>query len=155
MLLTFWCYCRSNSPGFPAAHFCSHHKCSNYCSGKILTIPQVESLLNDDNFLQVTFQTLFITDVVNRKRRTASQPGRQLITFLLITNLTLWIVYTFEFQKLEASPIQLSVYGLTTWAVILRITLPLSIFYRFYSAVTFAEVWKNSYKQSTPLQIMA
>jgi hypothetical protein len=49
-------------------------------------------------------------------------------------------------QKVEASPVQLSVYGFTTWALILRITLPLSIFYRFHSAITFAEVWKNSYK---------
>lgn len=99
--------------------------------------------------VQVTLQTLFISDVVCRKRSGQKQPGRQLITFLLINNLTLWILYTFEMQKLEASPIQLSVYGFTTWALILRITLPLSIFYRFHSAITFAEVWKNSYKPST------
>ncbi|KAH7642154.1 proton channel otop1 isoform x3 [Dermatophagoides farinae] len=99
--------------------------------------------------IQVTLQTLFISDVVCRKRTGQKQSGRQLITFLLITNLTLWIVYTFVMQKLEASPIQLKVFGFTTWALILRITLPLSIFYRFHSAITFAEVWKNSYKTST------
>ncbi|XP_054167361.1 proton channel OtopLc-like [Oppia nitens] len=96
--------------------------------------------------LQVTLQSLFISDVVCRKRSSQKQPGRQLITFLLINNLTLWIIYTFEMQKVEASPLQLSVYGYTTWALIIRITLPLSIFYRFHSAITFAEVWKNSYK---------
>ncbi|XP_075676725.1 proton channel OtopLc-like isoform X1 [Dermatophagoides pteronyssinus] len=99
--------------------------------------------------VQVTLQTLFISDVVCRKRTGQKQSGRQLITFLLITNLTLWIVYTFVMQKLEASPIQLKVFGFTTWTLILRITLPLSIFYRFHSAITFAEVWKNSYKTST------
>lgn len=97
----------------------------------------------------MTLQTLFISDVVCRKRTGQKQSGRQLITFLLITNLTLWIVYTFVMQKLEASPIQLKVFGFTTWTLILRITLPLSIFYRFHSAITFAEVWKNSYKTST------
>lgn len=96
--------------------------------------------------LQVTLQSLFISDVVCRRRVSIAEPGRQLITFLLITNLTLWIIYTFEMQKVEASPVQLSIYGFTTWALIVRITLPLSIFYRFHSAITFAEVWKNSYK---------
>lgn len=57
--------------------------------------------------VQVTLQTLFISDVVCRKRSGPKQPGRQLITFLLIINLTLWIVYTFEMQKLESSPVQL------------------------------------------------
>ncbi|KAI7693029.1 hypothetical protein SSS_10368, partial [Sarcoptes scabiei] len=95
---------------------------------------------------QITLQTLFISDVVCRKRSGPKQSGRQLITFLLITNLTLWIIYTFEMQKLEASPVQLKRFGFTTWAIILRITLPLSIFYRFHSAISFAEVWKNSYK---------
>lgn len=96
--------------------------------------------------LQVTLQSLFISDVVCRKRSNLKQPGRQLITFLLIANLTLWIIYTFEMQKVEASPVQLRIYGFSTWALIVRITLPLSIFYRFHSAITFAEVWKNSYK---------
>lgn len=96
--------------------------------------------------VQITLQSLFISDVVCRRRISPKEPGRQLITFLLITNLTLWIIYTFEMQKVEASPVQLSIYGFTTWALIVRFTLPLSIFYRFHSAVTLAEVWKNSYK---------
>ncbi|KAH8041562.1 hypothetical protein HPB51_017007 [Rhipicephalus microplus] len=75
-----------------------------------------------------------------------SKPGRQVITFLLIGNLTLWIIYTFEKQKVEASPVQLGFYGFMAWTVIIRASLPLSIFYRFHSSVTFAEVWKNSYR---------
>ena len=27
-----------------------------------------------------------------------------------------------------------------------RLTLPLCIFYRFHSAVTYAEIWKNTYR---------
>ena len=96
--------------------------------------------------VQVTLQSLFISDVVCRRRISFGEPGRQLITFLLMSNLTLWIIYTFQMQKIEASPVQLGIYGRITWTLIVRFTLPLSIFYRFHAAITFAEVWKNSYK---------
>jgi hypothetical protein len=96
--------------------------------------------------IQVTLQSLFISDVVCRRNTSYGQPARQIVTFLLITNLTLWVIYTFEMQKIEAAPVQLGIYGEITWALIVRFTLPLSIFYRFHSAITFAEVWKNSYK---------
>ncbi|RWS05055.1 otopetrin-2-like protein, partial [Dinothrombium tinctorium] len=89
-------------------------------------------------FIQVTLQSILIEDVVFRKRVSSDNPGRQLITFLLISNITLWIIYTFEMQKVEASPVQLDIFGFTTWTLIVRITLPLSIFYRFHSAITFA-----------------
>lgn len=100
--------------------------------------------------VQVTMQSLFIADVTCRMaylpEHDHSKPGRQVITFLLIGNLTLWIIYTFEKQKVEASPVQLGFYGFMAWTVIVRASLPLSIFYRFHSSVTFAEVWKNSYR---------
>ncbi|KAH7955132.1 hypothetical protein HPB49_024718 [Dermacentor silvarum] len=100
--------------------------------------------------VQVTMQSLFIADITCRMtylpEHDHSKPGRQVITFLLIGNLTLWIIYTFEKQKVEASPVQLGFYGFMAWTVIIRASLPLSIFYRFHSSVTFAEVWKNSYR---------
>lgn len=100
--------------------------------------------------IQVTMQSLFIADITCRMtylpEHDHSKPGRQVITFLLIGNLTLWIIYTFEKQKVEASPVQLGFYGFMAWTVIIRASLPLSIFYRFHSSVTFAEVWKNSYR---------
>ncbi|CAN8006396.1 unnamed protein product [Ixodes hexagonus] len=100
--------------------------------------------------VQVTMQSLFIADITCRMTHLPehdhSKPGRQVITFLLIGNLTLWIIYTFEKQKVEASPVQLGFYGFMAWTVIIRASLPLSIFYRFHSSVTFAEVWKNSYR---------
>ncbi|XP_064482140.1 proton channel OtopLc-like isoform X2 [Ornithodoros turicata] len=100
--------------------------------------------------IQVTMQSLFIADITCRMtylpEHDHNKPGRQVITFLLIGNLTLWIIYTFEKQKVEASPVQLGFYGFMAWTVIIRASLPLSIFYRFHSSVTFAEVWKNSYR---------
>ena len=35
-----------------------------------------------------------------------SKPGRQIVTFLLICNLSIWVIYTFEVQKVEESPVQ-------------------------------------------------
>ncbi|OQR78537.1 otopetrin-2-like [Tropilaelaps mercedesae] len=100
--------------------------------------------------IQVTLQSLFIADVTCRStylpEHDRTKPGRQAVTFLLISNLTLWIIYTFEMQKVEASPVQLGFYGFFAWTFIIRSSLPLSIFYRFHSSVTFAEVWKNSYR---------
>ncbi|XP_067134851.1 proton channel OtopLc-like [Centruroides vittatus] len=100
--------------------------------------------------LQVAMQSFFLADVTCRTsslpEHDRAKPGRQIVTFLMIANLIMWIIYTFEMQKVEASPVQMEFFGFLAWTVIVRITLPLSIFYRFHSFITFAEVWKNSYK---------
>ena len=36
------------------------------------------------------------------------KPGRQVVTFLLICNLTMWVIFTFEVQKVQDSPVQVS-----------------------------------------------
>ncbi|XP_048516731.1 uncharacterized protein LOC109540422 isoform X4 [Dendroctonus ponderosae] len=100
--------------------------------------------------LQVVLQLLFIADVSRRRvhlpEHDRTKPGRQVVTFLLICNITMWIIYTFEAQKVEANPVQKNFYGFLTWAIVQRLTLPLCIFHRFHSAVTLAEIWKTSYK---------
>ena len=96
------------------------------------------------SIIQVSLQSLFISDIVCRKRcNLKQQVPQQLITFLMIINFVFWILYTFEMQKIEASPVQLAVYGRLSWGLIIRLTLPLSIFYRFHSAITFAEIHKS------------
>ncbi|KAF2879143.1 hypothetical protein ILUMI_27029, partial [Ignelater luminosus] len=99
---------------------------------------------------QVVLQLLFIADVSRRRvhlpEHDRSKPGRQVVTFLLICNVTMWVIYTFETQKVEANPVQLEFYGFLAWAIVQRVTLPLCIFHRFHSAVTLAEIWKTSYK---------
>ncbi|KAJ8919487.1 hypothetical protein NQ315_002108 [Exocentrus adspersus] len=100
--------------------------------------------------LQVILQLLFIADVSRRRvhlpEHDRSKPGRQVVTFLLICNVTMWIIYTFEMQKVIANPVQSKFYGFLAWAIVQRLTLPLCIFHRFHSAVTLAEIWKTSYK---------
>lgn len=102
------------------------------------------------SIVQVVLQLLFIADVSRRRvhlpEHDRSKPGRQIVTFLLIANVTMWIIYTFETQKVVANPVQLDFYGFLAWSMVQRITLPLCIFHRFHSAVTLAEIWKTSYK---------
>ncbi|XP_015124928.1 proton channel OtopLc isoform X2 [Diachasma alloeum] len=99
---------------------------------------------------QVVLQMLFIADVSRRRvhlpEHDRSKPGRQIVTFLLICNVAMWVIYTFEGQKVIANPVQLDFYGYLSWTIVQRVTLPLCIFHRFHSAVTLAEIWKTSYK---------
>ena len=78
---------------------------------------------------------LIISEASRRACSTRSQqvakPGRQLITFLLFANITLWILDTFMTHNWITQEMQLSFYGLLAWGIISRISLPLLIFYRF------------------------
>ncbi|XP_076368324.1 proton channel OtopLc-like isoform X2 [Tachypleus tridentatus] len=130
------------------------HSMFGIIAGSLSTMTYIPNILllitSCLTMLQITLQSLFIADMSCRTAYLPEQdqqkPGRQVVTFLMISNLTLWIIYTFQMQKVEASPVEREFYGIMGWAVITRVTLPLSIFYRFHSAVTFAEIWKNSYK---------
>jgi hypothetical protein len=102
------------------------------------------------SIIQVMLQLLFITDAQRRRIHSndhnSSKPGRQVVTFLLICNITMWIIYTFEVQKVKDSPVQLRFFGFYAWSMIQRICLPMCIFFRFHSSVILVEIWKNSYK---------
>ncbi len=69
-----------------------------------------------------------------------------MVTFLLLCNMTMWVLYTFEMDKVKQSPVQVAFYGAPAWIIIQRVTLPLCIFFRFHSTVILAEIWKNTYK---------
>jgi len=98
--------------------------------------------------VQVNLQLLFIADLKQKKitgEQKETKPGRQIITFLILCNLGLWITYNFEIQKVNATPDQLQFYGFFPWIIIQRITLPLCVFFRFHSTVVLAELWKSCY----------
>jgi hypothetical protein len=78
-----------------------------------------------------------------------TKPGRQVVTFLLFGNATLWLLDTFLTHDVVAQELQIAFYGNLTWGIICRISLPLLIFYRFYSSVALIEIWKNTYKTKT------
>ena len=59
-------------------------------------------------------QLLFITDAQRRRihsqNHDSNKPGRQVVTFLLLCNITMWIMFTFEVQKVKDSPVQVSLF---------------------------------------------
>ncbi|XP_046422990.1 proton channel OtopLc-like isoform X1 [Neodiprion fabricii] len=100
--------------------------------------------------VQTTCQTIFILDASRRSVATPGQirrkPGREIVTFLLVTNLAMWAINTLEKSRAESHPVQLNFYGLWAWTIITHVSMPLAIFYRFHSTVCLCEVWKRAYK---------
>lgn len=102
------------------------------------------------SLVQTTCQTIFILDASRRSCVTPDQirrkPGREIVTFLLVTNLAMWAINTLEKSRAESHPIQLHFYGLWAWTIITHVSMPLAIFYRFHSTVCLCEIWKRAYK---------
>ncbi|KAF5282177.1 hypothetical protein FQR65_LT02874 [Abscondita terminalis] len=102
------------------------------------------------SLLQTTFQTIFVLDASRRSCVTPDQirrkPGREIVTFLLVTNLAMWLINTLEKSRADSHPIQLHFYGLWAWTIITHVSMPLAIFYRFHSTVCLCEIWKRAYK---------
>ena len=103
------------------------------------------------HFIQATFQCIVIIDGLHRRARTTEheqeKPGRSLVSFHIVVNLGLWIVTTFLSGTLHHSHMVTEFYGHTAWDILFKIFMPLSIFYRFHSAVCFADIWQNAYKR--------
>uniref|UniRef100_A0AC35TZD7 Otopetrin-2 n=1 Tax=Rhabditophanes sp. KR3021 TaxID=114890 RepID=A0AC35TZD7_9BILA len=74
-----------------------------------------------------------------------NQPGKQLITFLIICNISMFLMNMLETGQVGASESIVNFYGKYSWVVLVRSFSPLTIFFRFHSAVCFVEVWKNVY----------
>ncbi|GFO10320.1 otopetrin-2 [Plakobranchus ocellatus] len=75
------------------------------------------------------------------------KPGRQFVTFLLVSNFALWVINTFETQRLEHNPLQVEFYGPTAWSIFTHISVPLGIYFRFHSTVSLSNVWKKAWKR--------
>ena len=102
---------------------------------------------------QVSLQGMLVAEASRRTCATRYQmltkPGRQVITFLLFSNITLWILDTFMTHTNVSQESQISFYGVLAWGIVSRISLPLMILYRFHSAVILVEIWKNTYRTKT------
>ena len=100
-------------------------------------------------FIQITAQTILV--ITGRRRFTSpaqyteKKPGRGAITFLVVTNVTLWIFGVVQIKNMELG-IQEDFYGLLAWLFILNINLPLYLFYRFHSSVCLADIWTHAYR---------
>ncbi|XP_018019185.1 uncharacterized protein LOC108675669 isoform X2 [Hyalella azteca] len=100
--------------------------------------------------IQVSLQGMLVAEASRRTCSTRLQqlvkPGRQVITFLLFSNITLWILDSFITHSTLSQQFQIGFYGTLAWGIISRISLPLMILFRFHSAVILVEIWKNTYR---------
>lgn len=100
--------------------------------------------------LQTSLQTLFVLNASWRKCKGAQQqrtkPGREMVTFLLVANMSLWFIYTLIKSRAGFRPTHLGFYGIWAWTVITHVSMPLAIFYRFHSSICLFEIWKSVYK---------
>ena len=68
---------------------------------------------------------------VTSDKEVEEKPGRQVVTFLLVCNLAMWMMNTLETNRADSHPIQAEFFGgHLAWPVITHISMPLAIFYR-------------------------
>ncbi|CAG9858619.1 unnamed protein product [Phyllotreta striolata] len=101
--------------------------------------------------IQSSSQTAFILDAWRRRCSNAEhihrKPGRQLITFLLLINISLWVVNRVKNNRSAFHPNQMDFYGILAWNIITHVSMPLVVSYRFQATVCFYEIWKHVYKR--------
>lgn len=100
--------------------------------------------------IQVLIQTPLIVDGLRRcsntKKLRRKKPGREVLMFLLITNVAMWIFNTFSYKSPDSIDERYEFYGKVIWTILGHISLPLIMFYRFHSSVCFADIWDSAYK---------
>ena len=102
-------------------------------------------------FVQALVQVIFIIDGLRRstttRRQLKTKPGRSIVTFILICNLAMWIINTFQLKEMHSSfPLRMF-YGDLAWQIIMHLSFPLTTFFRFYSSVMLADIWLKAYKR--------
>ncbi|XP_050725831.1 proton channel OtopLc-like isoform X3 [Eriocheir sinensis] len=99
---------------------------------------------------QVILQTALMSDGLRRCSNSATlqhkKPGREVITYLVVANVAMWLLQTFEIKSSEGNSVFYAFYGKELWTLLSHLTLPLALFYRFHSSVCLADMWKASYE---------
>lgn len=73
----------------------------------------------------------------------ANKPGKQIVTFLLMANVTLFFFHSFESMQTYTGYSHKKIFG--THSLINHAVAPLIVLYRFHSSVCLAEIWKQCY----------
>lgn len=99
---------------------------------------------------QVLIQTPMIIDGLRRcsncRELRKKKPGRELLTFLIVCNVAMWITMTFEIKSHDLEDERYEFYGKVLWSVIGHLCLPLMMFYRFHASVCIVDIWKYAYE---------
>lgn len=123
---------------------------SNINSPNIDHFKLITVALNIIVMIEVLVQTNFIIDGMRRCSESRylrfKKPGRELITFAILLNITYWIVATFETKSVEQYKTEIEYYGPLPYMFISHTTLPVMLFYRYHSSVCLAEIWNRAYK---------
>ena len=90
--------------------------------------------------LTLMMSVVGVSRICTTRAQQQAKPGRQIITFMLFANITLWVLDTFMTHRDITQGVQTQFFGLLAWGIISRISLPLLIFYRFHSCVVLVEV---------------
>ncbi|XP_045136596.1 proton channel OtopLc-like isoform X2 [Portunus trituberculatus] len=99
---------------------------------------------------QVILQTALMNDGLRRCSNSQAlqhkKPGREVITYLVVANVAMWLLQTFEIKSSEGNSVFYDFYGKELWTLLSHLTLPLALFYRFHSSVCLADMWKAAYE---------
>lgn len=100
--------------------------------------------------LQMIIQIAFIVDGLRRcsnsRKLRRVKPGQELVLFLLITNVSMWVMYSFSYQSPENKDVRYEYYGKNIWLAIGHLCKPIIMFFRFHSSVCIADIWTYAYK---------
>ncbi|CAK1551731.1 unnamed protein product [Leptosia nina] len=100
--------------------------------------------------IQVVLQTAVLVDGLRRCSNTRklrrNKPGREILMFLIIANVAMWMIYTFSYKSPDSLDERYKYFGKELWSILGHISLPLMMFYRFHSSVCFADIWDAAYK---------
>ncbi|UJR26504.1 hypothetical protein I4U23_007831 [Adineta vaga] len=99
-------------------------------------------------FLEATVHAFFILVALRKRLNRTNKhqyPAREVITLLIMIDLSLWFEETTTTTKHEANPFQLAFYHVIPWSIIAAIATPLQIFFRFHASVCLSHVWENMY----------
>ena len=103
------------------------------------------------SFVESTLNVLFVIDGLRRKSETREhikkKPGRSLITFLLICNLSMWVVNSFKLKDINDSHLMQDFFGEIGWVIILYLCLPVAVFFRFHMSVCLSDIWSDAYSK--------
>ena len=106
--------------------------------------------------VQVLLQTVLVVSGLRRFSGSAQMsqhmPGREALSFLVVTNVTMWIIGTAQVKNVELG-VQEEFYGTLAWLFLLNLNLPLYLFFRFHSSVCLAEIWNTAYMTDDDLHL--
>ena len=121
----------------------------NYDMTSELGVNITAALASILSIVQGTIQTLFILECLRRyaflNRALMLKPARELITALLLTNISLWLFDTLSAKRFDTKDFLIDHFGILKWSIINAFSSPIAIFYRFHSSVCLSDIWYGLY----------